>query len=351
MKMIKKLIRLSVFFCCFLGGICLAADGPKILFLGNSYVEVNDLPMQISKIAESMGDAFTYQKNTPGGCTFNGHVNNTTTISLIQQGGWDYVILQGQSQEPSFPDGQFYSQTYPYAQQLCQMVNQYNPDARNVFYMTWGRKYGDSQNCQYFPPLCTYEGMDSLLYLRYMIMAEDFGGMVSPVGALWHYLRDHHPELELYSSDNSHPSMLGTYAAACCFYTVLFQKNPSDISYVSTLTAADAQIIKDATKVVVYDSLTKWLAPSSPLSITAHDINTPFSVTISPNPAMDELNILSDNNMSEVVIYAIDGRELYRKNLNSNSETINVSFLESAIYIIQIRDDQHQITQSKFFKK
>lgn len=72
--------------------------------------------------------------------------------------------------------------------------------------------------------MCTYAGMDSLLHLRYMMMAEDNHAVVSPVGAVWNYIRANFPLIELYSPDESHPSVAGSYAAACCFYTSIFRK-------------------------------------------------------------------------------------------------------------------------------
>lgn len=346
----KKLKQFLVLFFVFWSGITFA-DGYKVLYLGNSYVYTNDLPLQVAKMAESTGDNLIYESNSPGGCFFSGHTQNGTSISLIQQGEWDYVVLQGQSQEPSFPDVQFYSQTYPYAQQLCQMVSTYNPRSHAVFFMTWGRKDGDASNCLNFPPLCTYEGMDSLLYLRYMIMGEDFGAWVSPVGALWHYLRDNYPEINLYSSDGSHPNEYGTYVAACCFYTIFFQKNPTAITYNSNLSSEQAQIIKDAAKTVVYDNLSLWVNPHVSTSIADYESKNEFSVLIQPNPVGEELSIVSDNSISEIVIYSIDGKEIYRKIIGSNEEIINVSNLKSAIYIISISDKQQNMVYRKFFKK
>jgi len=89
------------------------------------------------------------------------HTTNATTISLIQAGNWDYVILQEQSQLPSFPDNDVATQVYPYAAALDSMIKASSPCATTLFYMTWGRQNGDAANCQFFPPLCTYLGMDS----------------------------------------------------------------------------------------------------------------------------------------------------------------------------------------------
>lgn len=230
---------------------------PKVLFIGNSYTDVNNLPLLVKQVTQSAGHDISYQANTPGGCTFAGHCNNQS-MSMIQQGGWDFVVLQAQSQEPSFPDAQVNAETMPYAAQLAQAVYQHNPRGEAMFYMTWGRKYGDEQNGRIFPPIATYEGMDSMLYLRYMMMKEQNDASVCPVGRLWRYIRSNHPNIELYSGDNSHPSIAGSYAAACAFYTMIFKDSPLNITYNSSVNAADAATIRQACKTVVLDSMFMW---------------------------------------------------------------------------------------------
>ncbi len=232
----------------------------NVLFIGNSYTEVNNLPLLINNVANSTGDTITYRSNTPGGCTFNQHCSNQS-MNLIRQGGWDFVVLQEQSQFPSFPDSQVNRECLPFAKRLVDSIRANNTCAEPVFYMTWGRKNGDPdpRNVAEFPPLGTYRGMDSLLCLRYMMMKNSNNASVSPVGRVWHYIRDNYPGIELYSSDESHPSEAGSYAAACSFYTIFFHKDPRNITYNGSIPTSVADTIKKVAKLVVYDSLSKWL--------------------------------------------------------------------------------------------
>ena len=230
----------------------------KALFLGNSYTYVNNLPQLIANAAASAGDSLIFDNNTPGGYTLQGHTTNVSSLEKISLGNWDYVVLQEQSQLPSFSDPEVEAAVFPYAKKLDSIINAENPCAETVFYMTWGRKNGDAANCVNWPPVCTYNGMDSLLNKRYRIMADDNNGILSPVGAVWKYIRQNYPLIELYQSDESHPSIAGSYAAACCFYTALFRKDPTLITFNSTLSAADAANIKDAAKLVVFDNLMEW---------------------------------------------------------------------------------------------
>lgn len=235
----------------------MAQETKRVLFVGNSYTEVNNLPQIVSRVAESMGDAIEYSSNTPGGCTFSGHCTNQS-MNLICQGGWDVVVLQEQSQYPSFPDGQVANEVFPYAERLVDSVYANSPCGEPMFYMTWGRKNGDERNAQYFPVLGTYEGMDSMLYERYMYMGQTYDASVSPVGRVWRRLRENNPEIELYQADESHPSMAGSYAAGCTFYVMMFGKDPQRIPYDGGIDSEMARAIRETVKTVVYDNLAFW---------------------------------------------------------------------------------------------
>ena len=247
-------------FCLFIGSVAFGQGlKRKVLFLGNSYTAVNDLPAMLAAAAASVGDTLVRDMYAPGGYTLQQHLQDNQSINKIKSGGWDYVVLQEQSQRPSFPE---YSLAE--ASQLSNRIRQYNSCARPLFYMTWGRKNGDASVCSSWAPVCTYAGMDSLLHLRYKLMAEKNHTQVSPVGATWKYIREHFPGIELYQADESHPSLAGTYAGSCCFYASVFKKDPATITYNGGLSASVAANIRLAAKLVVYDILAKWYFPDHP---------------------------------------------------------------------------------------
>src|SRR5690606_16182705 len=100
--------------------------------------------------------------------------------------------------------------------------------------------------------------MDNLIRNRYITMANDNDALLSPVGAVWRHIRTTYPEIELYVSDESHPSVAGSYAAACSFYSVIFRKDPTTITFDASLPALEAQKIRLATKEIVFDNLIDW---------------------------------------------------------------------------------------------
>lgn len=261
----------------------------KILFLGNSYTAVNNLPQMLKDAALSVGDSVIFDANVPGGNTLLGHSSNQTSLNKIMLGNWNYVVLQEQSQFPSFPIQQVESDVFPYARKLDSIILQYNPCAETVFYMTWGRKNGDATNCGSWPPVCTYSGMDSLLNLRYRAMAQQNDAILSPVGEVWNYVRTNHPEIELYQSDESHPSVAGTYLAACTFYASIFRKDPTLITFYASLSAEEAIKIQNAVKFKVFDSLLTW-------NIGLFDVNAAFSYEINVN---NEVGFFDNSTVSD----------------------------------------------------
>jgi hypothetical protein len=306
-----------------------AGDTLRVLFLGNSYTDVNNLPDVISKIAHASGDSVYYKVNAPGGYTFQQHSQDPTSLALIAEGNWDYVVLQEQSQLPSFEDGQVASEVYPYAKKLDSLIHVSSGGCAGViFYMTWGRKNGDASNCAAWPPVCTYQGMDSLLQLRYSIMAEDNQNTLSPVAPLWHYLRDNSPGIELYQADESHPTAAGTYAAGMSFYAMLFNKNPINNSFNYSLSTADANTIKAAAQTVVYNQREHWkrfdLWPHvDSITISSNGSNTVTCTGINPRYVIGYEWTFGDGSPSSYTAspthtYAASGTYTICLNISSN---------------------------------
>jgi PKD repeat protein len=124
--------------------------------------------------------------------------------------------------------------------------------------MTWGRKYGDASNCAVYPPVCTFEGMQARLRQSYVEMADDNQALVTPVGQAFKYARIADSTINLYVSDNSHPSPAGTYLAACTFYATIFETSPIGITYTGGLTNNQAAFLQQIAYQTVFDSLSIW---------------------------------------------------------------------------------------------
>lgn len=247
----------------------------RVLFIGNSYTFVNNLPQLVHDIAKANKDSLIYDSHCPGGYTFFNHSVDNTTRSKIKLGKWDYVVLQAQSQEPSFSPNQVNSQTLPFAIALDTMIQNNNNCASTVFYQTWGRKFGDASNCASYPPVCTYTGMQNRLKQSYKLFADTTHGLMAPVGEAYRKSISLNPNLELYQSDQSHPSLEGSYLAACVFYEMLFQKTVLTNTFNPGIGTATLSFLQSTAHSVIEDSLLVWnLGRYSPMASFTHSFIT-----------------------------------------------------------------------------
>lgn len=231
-----------------------AQDDATVLFIGNSYTYYNDMPDILSDIATSLGNNINNVSQTTGGATFSGHVGNTATFNAINSQTWDYVVLQGQSQEPSFPSGQVNTQSLPYAMQLADSAHATSTCAQVMYYMTWGRENGDPQ----WDSINTFDKMNERLRRAYLRFADSTNASVSPVGVAWKYVRDNHPNIDLYTADGSHPTYAGSYLAACTFYASIFHSSPVGSTFTGSLSANRALKLQQAASICVLDSIETW---------------------------------------------------------------------------------------------
>jgi hypothetical protein len=216
-----------------------------------------------------MGDQVNVDSKSNGGFTFQMQAQDPVTYQKINAQAWDYVVIQGQSQEPSFPYQQVNTQSLPYAMQLADSVYANHSCAQVNYFMTWGREVGDPQ----WDSINTFHKMNARLRDAYLRIADSSMASVSPVGVAWRYIRDTQPSIQLYVGDGSHPSVAGTYLAASVFYVSLFHKAITpNLAYTAGLDAVTAQHLVDAANLVVLDSMDTWML-THPDSLTEVEIS------------------------------------------------------------------------------
>lgn len=231
-----------------------AQDTLRALFIGNSYMGVNNLPQMVSDLSSSLNDVLYFDSNTPGGQTFQSHAANPVNYQKMEAQPWDYILLQGQSQEPSFPFNQVNTATLPFAVQLADSAKAIQPCSQVNYFMTWGRQNGDPQ----WDSINTFDKMNQRLRDAYLRIADSANASVSPVGVAWKYIRDNYPNINLYQQDGSHPSLEGSYLAACVFYTSLFHQASTGSAYNPGIDPNTAIILQQVGSAIVLDSLNTW---------------------------------------------------------------------------------------------
>jgi len=205
-----------------------------IIMMGNSYTYVNDLPLRLDRAMDASGTKTNIHELTGGGMQLAEHADKTEDTgdrwysTVTETEGLDWVILQDQSQIPSFrPLHSDWQNSKDGAIRIAEVVDETDSDL--MFFMTWGRKNGDSQNSARNPDFLT---MQDNLESGYNLFAEnvsdeDRTAWIAPVGLAWKHIYleerdsggtpedDGNKFSNLYAADGSHPSETGTYLSSC----------------------------------------------------------------------------------------------------------------------------------------
>jgi hypothetical protein len=233
-----------------LPGVAFAADtAQRILFVGNSYTSVNDLPNVFQQIVGSTGAAKPKVKaSTPGGRTFAAHLQEERTLTLINEGNWDVVILQGNSQEAAISEANEQTRTnfLAGASNLCQRVRASSPKAKIVFYQTWAR-HGDHWKA---PEPSAGVGRNPTemqartrkWYQRAATQNADCA--IAPVGDAWELNYQNPGAIRLHKPDNSHPEWAGSYLAGLALYGIIYHPAKLNVAFRGQLSDAQATYLQ-----------------------------------------------------------------------------------------------------------
>jgi len=231
----------------------LSKKDKRILFLGNSYT--SPLCGIVAGLARAAGYNMNYDCQAPGGVHFEWHASNS--LGHINNGDWDVVVLQDQSQRPSFPVQQVYYQTLPHTLTLVNAIRAKNNCTLPVFYQTWGKQHGDSQNCGNGNYFCTFEGIQNRLTDSYNTFAYiNQPAVVAPAGEAW---RSWPNRDELFGGDGSHASAIGTYLTACVMFQTIWGESPVGNSYQPV---GNAEALQRQAEMIVNGG--NWVYPRTP---------------------------------------------------------------------------------------
>ncbi len=249
-KVLLRIFRATLIF--FLaGGTCPAATSGaknsgqelKILFVGNSYIYVNDLPGVFSGLARAGGHATHVDSVAYPGWTLEQHAHSSVTRSLISQKSWDYIVLQEQSVLPVFSADRR-RRMIPAARILKKEAQA--REARILLLMTWAHRDGLNQT-----GLNTFVRMGNALAAAYQETGQELGIAVIPVGSAWQEARRQKPLFPLWQEDGSHPSQSGTYLTACVFYAALFKESPVGLECTAGLTQRTCAFLQNVAAATV----------------------------------------------------------------------------------------------------
>jgi hypothetical protein len=178
----------------------------KVLFIGNSFTARNDLPGLVAKLAAARGKTLEHRLISAGGASLRTHWNAGEALKAIQSGQYDHVVLQEQSTLP-----------VKNAKRMHENVRLFDEatkaaGTRTVLYMTWARQNAPESQ--------------QVITDAYTGIGRGLGASVVPVGLAWQRFLGKYDQPVLHDKDQSHPTLAGSYLAACAFLAVLFGESP-----------------------------------------------------------------------------------------------------------------------------
>ena len=175
----------------------------RILFIGNSFTYVNDLPSMVAEILGAQvgrnlcGGAYLYQHVDPADELY------AITHKLLTEEKWDYVVLQDQSRGPITHPADF-SRVVSI---LSSMIRQ--SGGKPVLYETWAYEEGSETLAS---TGLSFAEMQQKLTDGYRLAAEANRALIAPVGQVFAAAR---ATTQLYDAgDHYHPSPAGSRLAA-----------------------------------------------------------------------------------------------------------------------------------------
>lgn len=207
-----------------------AASGPlqphKVLFVGNSFSYYNNsLHNHYRKLvraahgvewqgsARSMTISGAYMAEHRGGLR-----------QRLAEQSFDAVVLQGHSLEAMNNFARFESAVTEYAGWIRRH------GAQPVLFMTWA--------------YTLRPGMTERLERAYNQLGEQLDAMVVPVGSAFSRVTAERPDLLLRMADKRHPTLAGTYLAACTMFGALHGQSPVGLAYTADLSETDASYLQ-----------------------------------------------------------------------------------------------------------
>jgi hypothetical protein len=195
----------------------------RVLCVGNSYTDFVAPTLDLLVKQAKLPVEFEYV--SPGGALLRQHLADDALLGKIRDGKYDCVVLQEQSQFPSLSEK--HRKTFHNAARgLHEVIKK--SGARTAFFVTWGRRDGDSMYPDLNPD---FETMQARLDEGYATVIKELGAVAMPVGAAWAEVKKSDKDLwrKLYIEDGSHPSTAGAYASALVLLSVLLEQAPEKL--------------------------------------------------------------------------------------------------------------------------
>lgn len=224
---IRKYFIAVILMICTYQASAASKDTVRVLFVGNSYVYYNNLIQMIGLITDSIDTKIICKKSVFGGSTLGDHWNGRKGLKsrqIIANGKFDIVVIQDNSMWPiEHKDSVLY-----FGELFCKEIKK--KGAKPFLYNTWARqKTPETQNT---------------INAVYQELAIAQGATVVPVGSCWAKALEIKKDADLFFSDGSHPSAMGSFLIALSFIKQIAGKIPTKYATVYNYIDKDGETFR-----------------------------------------------------------------------------------------------------------
>lgn len=223
----------------------------KTLFIGNSFTFYSDVPLLTQNIATDLGYKFVSESVTKGSHRLSEFANENDEEGakvykkLKESNDYDFVILQEQSVGPLTQ----YNKFLEGAKTLSDLVKNTQTSAKVRLYETWGYEEYATSNKK------TIKEMEGELKEKYNSCAKQIGAKVHYVGSAFTKVYEENKDINLYHSDNKHPSLEGAYLSALVHVGSMFEVDVRATTYKPTgIDETTAIILRNAAYQTVFNN-------------------------------------------------------------------------------------------------
>lgn len=235
MKHLQKLLLLALFVLIGVNVSNINANATeqttvKILFIGNSQTYYNNMPLMVKGLAQA--DNIDCQVKSITGSNYRlsqfattGNAYNTEILHTLASDKWDYVILQEQRvnlmeniESTKKAITTLKEKIDASGAKIILFAPQGDSNGRD-FRVNGTSIYYDNNTLQYY------------MNKYYYSLAGVFDCPIAPSGLNFSRCMNEYPDITLYNSDTVHPSIAGSYLAACTIYQTIFEKSAYNNQY------------------------------------------------------------------------------------------------------------------------
>lgn len=196
----------------------------KVLSINNSLISYNGQNNMFNSIASAMGKNATWTKHTNLEKTLayhyyeDPHVPNAQEV--IASDMWTHIILQEQSSLPRNNFEQFRTNV----QIWVEYIRTHCPNPQVVIILPINWPFNNNAN---------YQAAAKTFVTNYRKVAQEFGLVLCPCGVAYANYQAANPSTfsSMLYTDDRHPTYSATYLAACLEYAVIFNADPSTITW------------------------------------------------------------------------------------------------------------------------